>query len=85
MIYRPFPLPLADLFSSATFITHFRSHLATFKIPPSLLASPRRAGGGGILLSISMRSAMELEGRKVGRKFGWLEGIGKFEYSSFVS
>lgn len=37
------PLPLADLLSSATFITHFRSHLATFKIPPSLLAS--RGGG----------------------------------------
>lgn len=43
VMYDLSPLPLADLLSSATFITHFRSHLATFKIPPSLLAS--RGGG----------------------------------------
>lgn len=47
MIYRPFPLPLADLFSSATFITHFRSHLATFKIPPSFSHHRAEQGGGG--------------------------------------
>lgn len=72
MIYRPFPLPLADLFSSATFITHFRSHLATFKIPPSLLASPRRAGGGGSFCRFQWGAPWSWrEGRWGGSLVGW--------------